>query len=140
MELHQIMNIKLNAESYPSRKNPRLKNQPARILSKDDELLIELKEERGLTWKQSRKYFPKRSVGSLQVRYSTRLKSRRGRRLECSEDPKNQTAYSRSCQEEPYQSSGFSATNVNSKVTEGPLRQRYGPPRRRQTVDRYSPI
>lgn len=34
--------------------------RPARILSKDDELLIEVKEERGLTWKQIGEYFPKR--------------------------------------------------------------------------------
>ncbi|OQD78750.1 hypothetical protein PENANT_c084G02504 [Penicillium antarcticum] len=67
-----------------------------------------------------------------EVRYSTRLKSR--------EAPKNQTAYSRSRREKPCQSGGFSATNVNSRATEGSLRQRYGPPRRRQTVDRYSPV
>ncbi|OAX84044.1 hypothetical protein ACJ72_01579 [Emergomyces africanus] len=91
-------------------------NRQPRILSKDDELLIELKEKRGLTWKQIGQYFPKRSVGSLQ------------------------TAYSRSRREEPCQSSGFSARNVNSMATEGSLRQRYGPPRRRQTVDRYSPV
>lgn len=122
------------------RKQPQQKNsqvgksiRPARILSKDDELLVELKEERGLAWKQIGKYFPKRSVGSLQVRYSTRLKSRR-------KDPKSQTTYSRSGREEPCQRSGFSATNINSKATERSLRQRYGPPRCRQTVDRYSPI
>ncbi|CAI7626087.1 unnamed protein product [Penicillium pancosmium] len=100
-------------------------NRQPRTLSKDDELLIELKEERGLTWKQIGQYFPKRSVGSLQVRYSTRLKSRG--------DPKKRG-------EEPCQSSGFSATNVNSRATEESLRQRYGPPRRRQTVDRYCPV
>ncbi|KAJ5404003.1 hypothetical protein N7509_003874 [Penicillium cosmopolitanum] len=76
--------------------------RPARALSKDDKLLIELKKERGLT-----------SVGSLQVRYSTRLKSRCGRR------------------------DGRSATNIK---TEPSLGQRYGPPRRRKTVDRYSPV
>lgn len=93
-----------------------------RSLSKNDELLIELKKERGLTWKQIGEYFPKRSVGSLQVRYSTQLKSRHRRRLKYSEDPKNQTAYSRSCREEPCQSSVFSATNVNSQATERSLR------------------
>ncbi|KAJ5989713.1 hypothetical protein N7481_004923 [Penicillium waksmanii] len=110
------------------RKLPRQKNhevgksiRPARILSKDelskdDELLIELKEEKGFKWKKSGEYFPNRSVGSLQVRYSTRLKSRCGR------------------------SDGLSATNIKSKATEPSLRQRYGPPRRRQTVDRYSPV
>lgn len=105
---------------------------PARVLSNEDELLIELKERRKLKWKEIGEYFPKRSVGSLQVRYSTRLKSRG--------DPKNQTAYSRSRRGETCQSSGLLATNVNSRATEGPLRQRYGPPRRRQTVDRYSPV
>ncbi|KAJ5404057.1 hypothetical protein N7509_003928 [Penicillium cosmopolitanum] len=48
--------------------------KPARILSKYDELLIDLKEARGLTWKQIAEYFPERSKGSLQVRYCTRLK------------------------------------------------------------------
>lgn len=90
--------------------------RPTRILSKDDELLIELKEEKGFKWKKIGEYFPNRSVGSLQVRYSTRLKSRSGR------------------------SDGLSATNIKSKATEPSLRQRYGPPRRRQTVDRYCPV
>ncbi|CAI7635378.1 unnamed protein product [Penicillium manginii] len=114
--------------------------RPAQKLSEDDKLLIDLKEEKGLAWKQIGEHFPGRSVGSLQVRYSTRLKRRRGRRLECSEDPKNQIAYRRSCREGPFQSSGSSATNVNGKANEGSLRQRYGPPRSRQAVDRYSPV
>jgi hypothetical protein len=105
------------------RKLPRQKNhkvgkliRPAQILSKDDELLIELKEEKGFKWKKIGEYFPSRSVGSLQVRYSTRLKNRSGR------------------------SDGLSATNIKSKATEPSLIQRYGPPRHRQTVDRYSPV
>ncbi|CRL28795.1 unnamed protein product [Penicillium camemberti] len=50
---------------------------PTRFLSKDDQLLIELKEERSLPWKRIAEYFPGRSEGSLQVRYSTRLKGRK---------------------------------------------------------------
>ena len=52
-----------------------------RIRAKDDKLLIKLKEERGLTWKQIGKYFRKRSVGSLQALYRDRLKDRRLRPL-----------------------------------------------------------
>ena len=48
-----------------------------RIRAKDDKLLIKLKEERGLTWKQIGKYFRKRSVGSFQARYRDCLKDRR---------------------------------------------------------------
>ena len=51
-------------------------NRPSRFLSEDDQLLIELKEDRGLPWKEIAKFFPERSGGSLQVRYCTRLKSR----------------------------------------------------------------
>lgn len=45
-----------------------------RIRAKDDKLLIKLKEERRLTWKQIGKYFRKKTVGSLQARYRDRLK------------------------------------------------------------------
>jgi hypothetical protein len=51
--------------------------RPTGVLSKDDQLLIELKEERSLPWKRIAEYFPGRSESSLQVRYSTRLKGRK---------------------------------------------------------------
>jgi hypothetical protein len=41
----------------------------------EDELLIELKEKRHLTWKQIADFFPGRNPGTLQVRYCTRLKT-----------------------------------------------------------------
>ncbi|CDM27846.1 Homeodomain-like [Penicillium roqueforti FM164] len=55
------------------------KKQPARatrFLPDEDERLIELKEKRGLPWSRIVKHFPGRTKGSLQVRYSTRLKDR----------------------------------------------------------------
>ncbi|ANB11358.1 hypothetical protein AWJ20_4164 [Sugiyamaella lignohabitans] len=42
--------------------------------TEDDELLIMLKEERKLTWKQIAEHFDGRTAGSLQVRYCTKLK------------------------------------------------------------------
>ncbi|OQE69863.1 hypothetical protein PENNAL_c0126G00812, partial [Penicillium nalgiovense] len=55
------------------------KKQPARatrFLPDEDDRLIELKEQRGLPWSRIVKHFPGRTKGSLQVRYSTRLKDR----------------------------------------------------------------
>ena len=64
-------------------KRSKVKNSAwsTRIRVKDDKLLIKLKEERRLTWKQIGKYFRKRSVGSLQAQYRDRLKDRRLRPL-----------------------------------------------------------
>ncbi|KAJ5161363.1 hypothetical protein N7492_006755 [Penicillium capsulatum] len=45
-------------------------------LSKGDQLLIQLKEQQKLSWNEIAKHFPGKSRGSLQVRYSTRLKRR----------------------------------------------------------------
>ncbi|KFY28425.1 hypothetical protein V493_02941 [Pseudogymnoascus sp. VKM F-4281 (FW-2241)] len=42
----------------------------------DDELLIQLKEDDKLPWDEIAKYFPKRTKGSLQVHYTTKLKNR----------------------------------------------------------------
>lgn len=55
----------------PSRQKRSIRNsaRPTRILPEDDELLIKLREERGLTWKQIGEYFPGRTVNSLQGRY-----------------------------------------------------------------------
>jgi hypothetical protein len=57
----------------PSNKKP---SANASCFLPEDELLIELKEKRGLPWSQIAKQFPGRTKGSLQVRYSTRLKDR----------------------------------------------------------------
>ncbi|KAJ5735436.1 uncharacterized protein N7483_000561 [Penicillium malachiteum] len=50
---------------------PKLKFKP-----EEDALLIDLKEERRLTWKQISDFFPGRTSGTLQVRYCTKLKSK----------------------------------------------------------------
>ncbi|EKV15763.1 hypothetical protein PDIG_13060 [Penicillium digitatum PHI26] len=124
----------------PPQKGPRAGKTtgPTRFLSKDDQLLIELKEERSLPWKRIAKYFPGRSEGSLQVRYCTRLKGRKagnsghsGR----SSNVRNESSYRGTpCK-------AVQAAGGKSKGTEeGVSRPRYGPPRRRQTVDRYSPV
>lgn len=52
-------------------KGPKLKFTP-----EDDQLLIDLKEQKNLTWKQIADFFPGRSSGTLQVRYCTKLKAK----------------------------------------------------------------
>lgn len=111
---------------------------PTRSLSKDDQLLIELKENRNLPWKRIAEYFPGRSKGSLQVRYCTRLKGLKaansghsGRNSNVRPAPSH-----RSVTGETVHASGGKSRGTE----EGVSRQRYGPPRRKQTVDRYSPI
>ncbi|KAI2676872.1 hypothetical protein LCP963914a_8167 [Penicillium roqueforti] len=112
--------------------------RPTRILSKDDQLLIELKEERSLPWKRIAEYFPGRSEGSLQVRYCTRLKGRKAGNSRHSGRSSNARSDS-SYRDGPCEA--VQAPGGKSKGTEeGVSRPRYGPPRRRQTVDRYSPV
>lgn len=60
--------------TLPSSKKPSA--HATRFLPDEDELLIELKEKRCLPWSRIVKHFPGRTKGSLQVRYSTRLKDR----------------------------------------------------------------
>ncbi len=55
----------------PKPRGPKLKFTPD-----DDQLLMELKEKRSLTWKQIAEFFPGRSSGTLQVRYCTKLKAK----------------------------------------------------------------
>lgn len=52
-------------------RGPKLK-----FTAEDDQLLIELKEQKNLTWKQIADFFPGRSSGTLQVRYCTKLKAK----------------------------------------------------------------
>jgi hypothetical protein len=58
-------------EPAPRPKGPKLK-----FTTEDDQLLIELKEQKNLTWKQIADFFPGRSSGTLQVRYCTKLKAK----------------------------------------------------------------
>ncbi|KAI5780004.1 hypothetical protein EDC01DRAFT_754298 [Geopyxis carbonaria] len=55
----------------PRPKGPKLKFTP-----EDDTLLVDLKENKALTWKQIADFFPGRSSGTLQVRYCTKLKAK----------------------------------------------------------------
>ncbi|KAJ5651561.1 uncharacterized protein N7484_005284 [Penicillium longicatenatum] len=65
-----------NEDSHSHEKPRRQASRSTRSISEADRLLIELKEQQGLSWKEIAKRFPGRSQGSLQVRYSTRLKRR----------------------------------------------------------------
>ncbi|KAH7038073.1 uncharacterized protein B0I36DRAFT_346099 [Microdochium trichocladiopsis] len=58
-------------EPAPRPRGPKLKFTP-----EDDQLLIDLKENKNLTWKQIADFFPGRSSGTLQVRYCTKLKAK----------------------------------------------------------------
>ena len=55
----------------PAPRGPKLK-----FTSEDDQLLVDLKENKNLTWKQIAEFFPGRSSGTLQVRYCTKLKAK----------------------------------------------------------------
>jgi hypothetical protein len=55
----------------PRPRGPKLKFTP-----EDDTLLVDLKENKSLTWKQIAEFFPGRSSGTLQVRYCTKLKAK----------------------------------------------------------------
>ncbi|KAI9777289.1 MAG: hypothetical protein M1816_004807 [Peltula sp. TS41687] len=48
-----------------------------RFTEEEDELLIDLKENRNFTWEQIKCCFPGRTTGTLQVHYCTKLKSLR---------------------------------------------------------------
>ena len=44
--------------------------------AEEDKMLVELKENKNLTWKQIADFFPGRTSGTLQVRYCTKLKAK----------------------------------------------------------------
>ena len=108
----------------------------AQTLSKDDRLSIELKEKRSLPRKRIAEYFPRKFVGSLQVRYYTRLEGRKAGDSGQSGRNFNVTRGS------SYRGTSCEAVRAGGspRITEGVARQQYGPPRRRQIVDRYSPV
>ena len=55
---------------------PRPRGPKLKFTANDDQLLVELKEQKNLTWKQIADFFPGRSSGTLQVRYCTKLKAK----------------------------------------------------------------
>lgn len=58
----------------PPAKMPR--GPKVKFTPEEDHLLLELKEEKKLTWKNIAQFFPGRSSGTLQVRYCTKLKAK----------------------------------------------------------------
>ena len=62
--------------SLLSRKLRKKKPPKAKFTAEDDDLLVDLKEVRKLTWKQIAEHFDGRTAGALQVRYCTKLKAR----------------------------------------------------------------
>ena len=97
-------------------------------LSKDDQLLIKLKEQRQLRWSEIAEHFPGRSMGSLQVRYCTKLKN-----LGSTAHDSDLNTNSKDATRAPRQS-------LQRYTNAGALsRARYGSSRVRRTVDRYSP-
>lgn len=63
------------SSSPPNSNRPKLSPKP-KFSPEDDNLLIELKENRKMTWRQIAQHFDGRTAGALQVRYCTKLKSR----------------------------------------------------------------
>lgn len=55
---------------------PRPRGPKLKFTTEDDQLLVDLKEKKNLTWKQIADFFPGRSSGTLQVRYCTKLKAK----------------------------------------------------------------
>jgi len=55
---------------------PRPRGPKLKFTTEDDQLLIDLKENKSLTWKQIADFFPGRTSGTLQVRYCTKLKAK----------------------------------------------------------------
>jgi hypothetical protein len=55
---------------------PRPRGPKLKFTQADDELVVDLKENKHLTWKQIAEFFPGRSSGTLQVRYCTKLKAK----------------------------------------------------------------
>jgi hypothetical protein len=53
---------------------PRPRVAKLKFTPDEDALLVDLKEQKNLTWKQIADFFPGRTSGTLQVRYCTKLK------------------------------------------------------------------
>jgi hypothetical protein len=93
------------------------------VLSEEDKLLMKLKQKEHLPWSEIVKHFPGRTKGSLQVRYSTKLKGLSW-----------------------LDTTSEGANGLDSRLHESECsrrhsgyQQRYGQPRARRGVERYSP-
>lgn len=68
---HSVVGQEGMPEPAPRPKGPKLK-----FTHEEDTLLVDLKENKNLTWKQIAEFFPGRTSGTLQVRYCTKLKAK----------------------------------------------------------------
>lgn len=66
-----------NGSTASGSHRPKFSPKP-KFSAEDDNLLIELKENRKMTWRQIAEHFDGRTAGALQVRYCTKLKARSG--------------------------------------------------------------
>lgn len=96
----------------------------------EDTLLISLKAD-GLSWSATETRFPGRTRGSLQVRYCTKMKSR------ISESSGKQSGPARSMAS-PVRP-GLESDRETCTAESAAPNKRYGPPRSRCSVNRYSP-
>ena len=112
----------------------------AQVLSEDDRRLIELKEKRDMSWNQIAQHFPGRSKGALQVRYCTRLKNRTEGGSGHTRSTQKRSAARRKSSRTSYPVPQLRFMNSERPDPNSLPRQRYGPPRARRAVDRYSPI
>ncbi|KAJ5330582.1 hypothetical protein N7476_000365 [Penicillium atrosanguineum] len=112
----------------------------ARVLSEDDLLLIKLKEKGDLSWNQIAQHFPGRSKGALQVRYCTRLKNRTEGGSGHTRSRRKRPAARRKSSRTSYPVPQLRFMNSESPGPNNLPSQRYGPPRARRVVDRYSPV
>ena len=129
----------------PRRRNSlaRTTAQHNRFLPDDDKLLVELKERDYLPWKKIAEYFPGRMRNSLQSRYYKKLKDQRShsghrtRVWESGSSPFDLTSSSQTHDAERTLENNCGHSEIS---TSSSYRQRYGQPRIRRTVDRYSPV
>jgi hypothetical protein len=93
------------------------------VLSEEDKRLLKLKQKDDLPWSEIVKHFPGRTKGSLQVRYSTKLRG-----LSWLDETSDAA-------------SGLDSSLHKSACSRGHsgYQQRYGQPRERRRVERYSP-
>jgi hypothetical protein len=118
-------------ESHSTAKVPTCSSVGGRPYSpQEDELIVSLKA-RGLSWPGIAKRFPGRTEGSLQVRYCTKLNPQKlGSRREKPGRARSITSSARSAIDSDLESCSAECAAPS---------QRYGPPRSRRVVDRYSP-
>jgi hypothetical protein len=67
---------------------PRPRGPKLNFTPEDDQLLIDLKENKSLTWRQIAEFSPGRSSGTLQVRYCTKLKTKTTQWTDATVSPK----------------------------------------------------